>query len=80
MDSAQKQQIEEIIDSLECPKDFICYKSKFENLCKARDIGLEAYLECKENDLQACKFSLPFGYSSLCRCPLRLYIAKRLKK
>jgi hypothetical protein len=33
------KEIEKIIDELKCPKDFICYKSGFRNLCKVEDIG-----------------------------------------
>jgi hypothetical protein len=29
---------------------------------------------------QKCPFSVAFGYSHLCQCPLRVYIAKKLKK
>jgi hypothetical protein len=31
------KEIEKIIDGLKCPKDFICYTSGFENLCRAQD-------------------------------------------
>ena len=41
MEQNQKQEIEKIIGGIKCPKDFKCYKSGFENLCKAKDIGIE---------------------------------------
>jgi len=75
-----KKQIEEIIGGMKCPRDFKCYKSGFENLCKAKDIGIESFLKCLEENPQECKFSLSFGYSYLCQCPLRIYIVKKLKK
>jgi hypothetical protein len=75
-----KKELEKIIDDLQCPKDFKCYKSGFENLCKATDIGLESYLRCLEEDSYACKFSLSFGNAYLCQCPLRVYISKKLKE
>ena len=75
-----KEEIEKIIDRITCPKDFICYKSEFKNLGKARDIGIEGYVECLEKNPEDCVFSLSFGYSFLCKCPLRVYIAKNLKK
>jgi len=75
-----KKQVEEIIGHMECPKDFRCYKSGYENLCKARDIGIESFLECLEEDPEGCTFSFAFfGYSYFCQCPLRVYIAKELK-
>ena len=78
MEEAYKKEIEKIIGQFECPKDFICYKSGFEVLCKARDIGLESFVECLEEDARDCQFSLRFGtrYGCLCKCPLRIYIAK----
>jgi len=72
--------IEDIIDGIRCPKDFACYKKGFENLCKAKDFGLSDFLECLEKDPEGCKFSVPYGSWYLCQCPLRVYIAKKLKK
>ncbi|HUU49944.1 MAG TPA: hypothetical protein VMW81_03165 [Nitrospinota bacterium] len=75
----QKRRIEKIIARMECPKDFICYKSGFENLCEARDVGLESFLECLEKNPWECTFSISFGTAYYCRCPLRFYIIKELK-
>jgi hypothetical protein len=80
MEKDSKKPIEEIIGGMKCPKDFNCYKSGFENLCKAEDIGLERFLECLEEDWQDCHFSFRFGYLTVCECPLRVYIAKTLKQ
>lgn len=76
----QKKQLEEIIGQMECTKDFRCYKSGYENLCKAKDIGIESLLECLEEDPEECEFSFAFfGYSYFCQCPLRVYISRKLK-
>ena len=80
MEQNTDSQIKGIMADFKCPKDFICYKSGFKKLCKAKDIGLEEFLECLEENPWECVFSLSFGYSHLCRCPLRIYIAKKLKK
>ncbi len=80
MEETYKKEIEEIIDRFKCPKDFKCYKSGFEVLCKARDIGIELFLECLEETPQKCEFSLFLGRLYLCQCPLRAYIAEKLKK
>jgi hypothetical protein len=79
MNQEYLKEIEEIIDGMKCPKDFKCCKPGVDALCKAEDIGLESYLRCLEEDPEACKFSLSFGNASLCRCPLRVYITKKLK-
>ena len=80
MEQDIKKEVEEIISGLQCPKDFECYKSGFENLCKAKDIGLKNYLECLEEDPTSCTFSLSMSGLYYCECPLRIYIAKKLKK
>jgi len=73
-----KKEIEKIISGMKCSRDFKCYKSGFEDLGKARDIGVKGYVECLEDNPEACVFSVPFGYAFLCKCPLRVYIAKEL--
>ena len=79
MEQADKE-IEEIIGKLKCPKDFICYRSGFNILCKVRGIGEELFLECLEEKPRECKFSMFLGRSYWCRCPLRAYIYKNFKK
>ncbi|HZV46951.1 MAG TPA: hypothetical protein VFG06_06365 [Thermodesulfovibrionales bacterium] len=80
MERAIPEQIEEMIDGLQCPKEFSCYTSNFKNLCKAKDIGLESFVVCLMSDPFACKFSLLFGSVFFCQCKLRVYIAKKLTK
>lgn len=71
--------IESIITVIECPKDFICYYSGFNNICNAKDIGIESFVECLEKKKE-CKFSFRFALIYLCKCPVRVYIAKKLKR
>ena len=80
VESDIQEHIEEMIDGLQCPKEFSCYTSGFKNLCKARDIGLEYFVACLMKDPLACKFSLQFGGLSFCQCRLRVYIAKKSRK
>lgn len=79
-DEAFEKKIEEIMGGQQCPKGFECYKSGFETLCKAKVVGMESQvLVCLEEHPQKCKFlDLMGGY--LCECPLRIYLAKKLKK
>jgi len=79
MDQDFKEDIEEIVCGMKCPKDFKCHKSGFDNLCKAIDIGEKSFLICLEKKPLACKFiSVKRGY--VCECPLRIFIAKKLGK
>lgn len=80
MDKEHKRQIEEIISTRECPKDFVCYKSGFEKLSKVEIIGDAKLVECLEKRAQACEFGFPFEHGFFCKCPLRCYIAKNFHK
>jgi hypothetical protein len=79
-DEVTKAEIQEIIGGLECPEDFVCYKSGFETLCRASDIKMELFVECLEEEARSCQFSVPFGEGHFCKCPLRVYICKKLRK
>jgi hypothetical protein len=81
MKEQDRMKIEEIMQGMQCPKNFKCADSGFEGLCKAKDFGLETYLECLEENPGNCSFALSFGYSYFfCECPLRVFLGKKLKK
>jgi hypothetical protein len=75
-----QKDVEDIIDGLKCPKDFSCYTSKFNRLCRAKDVGLKSFVVCLASESTECKFSIYFGDFIFCQCPLRVYIAKTFKK
>jgi hypothetical protein len=74
------REIEKIMADSECPVDFACYRSGFEDVCKAEDSGLDGFAYCQEEaqDAQRCRCSLSFGYRYLCKCRLRIYAARHL--
>ena len=57
MEPEQKKRIEEIMAGIECPKGFERCKHNFENLCKAKDHGLEGYVDCLEEESVRCASS-----------------------
>ncbi|MFO7967163.1 MAG: hypothetical protein R6U44_06160 [Archaeoglobaceae archaeon] len=78
-----KHEIEEIMENMDCPKDFACYKANFENLCKFEELCIEDYVECGSScneSLTICPSRFDFGGSYLCSCPLRVFVAKRLNR
>ncbi|MHC4912812.1 MAG: hypothetical protein ACYTE5_07390 [Planctomycetota bacterium] len=81
MEQEVEREIEEIMEGMECAKDFECYRSGFKRLCKARDDGLKEHVWCMEEaDVsRGCGYSLSFGDGMLCKCPLRVYLAKKLR-
>lgn len=80
LNEEDRNKCNEIMRQMQCSKSFTCIESDFDNLCKARDFGPEDYVECLEDYPALCEFSLPFGNAHLCRCALRVYIAKKLTK
>jgi hypothetical protein len=74
------ENLERIIDRLKCPYGFVCYNSNLKELCKAKDIGMESFLVCLEEKPEECVFSMSLADSKFCRCQVRVYIAKVLKK
>jgi hypothetical protein len=54
--------------------------SGLKDLCKAKSVGDASFLVCLEEHPKKCQFvSLELrGY--ICHCPLRIYIARKLKK
>jgi hypothetical protein len=75
-----KAQIEEIISGMDCPKDFKCYKSGFENLCEMRIIHNTGLIECLDVTSWLCELSFRFGMGHYCNCPLRKYIAQNFDR
>lgn len=82
----QKRQIEEIIETMDCPIDFDCYKSGFESIrnCKPTIIGSDGVLDCSKagcpkGKQKVCLFKYSFGSGFFCKCPLRMYTAKMLR-
>ena len=80
MDEQFRKQIEEIVEGMDCGKEFECCEGNFANVCRAKDMGIESFLECLEEKAQECEFAMPFGNSFFCKCPVRIAIARKLKK
>jgi hypothetical protein len=80
MEQEHSRAIEQLISHMECSKAFQCYKSRFEVLCRAEDIGLDTYVKCLEETPGACQFSIPFAGGHFCKCPVRIYISKNMGK
>ncbi len=76
MEKKSKKKVDEIRAEMQCEKNFTCLENNYKSLCKARDMGLEGYVECIDDGVLGCHFSLPFGNSYFCRCPLRVHLVK----
>ena len=83
----QREEMQDIMESMSYPLDFVCYKSSPEDICKAEYSGHG--LVCKINEMPTvkstpyfdCKYRLYLsGIHNyyICTCRLRIYIAKNL--
>jgi hypothetical protein len=73
-----KCRMEEIKDTMECPKDFECHRSECKKLSNVEIIGDGKLLECLEAGHRECEYGLCFDFGTFCKCPLRNYIARNL--
>ena len=56
------------------------YKPGIGFSCKAKDVGLDTYAECLEEDSHRCPFSMSYADAYYCTSPARVYVAKAVKK
>ena len=80
MKEEDRKRVEEIMAGMRCPNNFKCVGSGFKEMCSVRKFGSEDCLECMEDNPAACSFSMPFGNTHFCQCPLREYGCKKLNK
>ena len=76
----QKRQVEEVISTMKCTRNFQCYKSGFQNVSKAKLAAETGLVECLSENQQDCEFRTSFMDRTFCKCQLRCYIAKNLQK
>lgn len=74
------EQIKQIISSMTCSKGFDCFKSGFENLCKAKIVGGGKTIECSPENKRPCEYRFGFVDKSFCKCRLRYYVARNFNK
>ena len=83
--SQQRQDVEDIIKTMECPAHFRCYASEFRDMCAVTPIGGGRLIECSDaqcanGDEGTCPFRFSPGVGRFCRCPLRRYAAIQLNR
>ena len=59
-----------------CQTDFSCLKTSFVEIKERKeDFPTESFIECHYKP-DGCIYSISYGYSHLCSCPLAVYIVK----
>jgi len=84
----QREEIQEIMDNMSCKVDFECYKSSLENICRGEYNEHGFVLKIGEIPPDKsilsydCRYRFYLGnrYNYyICRCPLRIHIAEKLR-
>jgi len=74
----QVERIEKIISEIKCDLDFRCCKSRFKDICEAKNIGMEDFIDCNDKTPTRCRYAMSFGDAYFCHCPLRNYLAREI--
>ncbi|AMV73556.1 hypothetical protein JCM30471_19730 [Desulfuromonas carbonis] len=70
----QRLHLEKLKEITRCDKKYVCLELPREELCAARDLGMEHFLECLVTARKKCRHAFPFGKGRFCRCPIRVYL------
>ncbi len=77
MDRKLKKEIERLLTN--CPEGCKCRQQGVEDLCYVRDVGLETFARCLEENSLDCFHRIIFGRANYCSCPPRVSIAKQFE-
>ena len=69
--------IQEIMNGMECLRDFACYKSNFKTRCEVKDVELENHLEIEGECNNSCKYFVVSNGVRYCKCPLCVYLIRK---
>jgi hypothetical protein len=75
MDDRYERRTKEIIAGMSCRKNCECYKSNNANCDSSTRSVRDEVIWCMDDNAQSCDFSLSYGSSYICRCPLQLHLA-----
>ena len=77
MGESYEKEIKAIMAETQCPKNFACYKSDLKPRCTVKDVGLRSHLEI-EGEYDCCKYVVVSKGEKYCKCPLCVYLTKKL--
>ena len=75
-----RRQIEKIIADMKtkspkCLKNYQCYESSLEKLCRIKGVSTYDEIKCFSEEARCCGLSFPSMSKRYCNCPLRRYIS-----
>jgi hypothetical protein len=80
-----REQMERMIGEMrnsriQCLKDFECYRSSLEKLCRIKGVDAFDTIECNSQEACCCGLSFCAVSKLFCRCPLRRYISEHFHR
>jgi hypothetical protein len=76
MEKTHIQQTKETLAGQKLLAECERYKPGVGFICKAKDIGLDSFVQCLEKDSHLCVFSIRYAHSYFCKSPARVQAAK----
>ena len=80
MTAEDRKAFEDLRAQVPCEKNFSCISDALDTLCQSKFHPDLDILECLVPAPNTCKFARPFGCTTVCRCPLRKFIAKNFDR
>ena len=80
MEKAHMQETKNAMAGLKLLAECKRYEPGFGFICKAKDVGLDSFVQCLEKDSRLCVFSVPYAHSYYCKSPARVRAVKELRK
>jgi hypothetical protein len=72
-------QINTIMKDIYCTRNYECYKKGIDNFKTLNQVIAENLLECNADNNHSCPYSLSYGDTHFCKCPLLNYLHKNKK-
>ena len=73
MQKKYKEKLKQVLDKTACDKEYRCYKSGPEPLCKPKDMLLEGFIEVDKGST-ICDYLKNYGGRYFCKCPLYVHL------
>ncbi len=73
-------ELNKLKEKINCSKKYRCINDSIKDPCEAKYHAVSNLMKCPDIQSKFCEFSIPFGATYACKCPLRKLIAMNFKK
>jgi hypothetical protein len=73
----EEDQLIRLMSNTRCTAHYACLSKEPHELCDAKSIDSDSFLECLDEDGRWCRQSLSYALGeALCKCPIRVYLKR----